>query len=298
VAQAAGGIARTAERVQARIRFGGNPGRIANVGVLYAVLILIAVFFLMPLIWMVSTSLKNEAGVFTDPGVVPRNPTLENFQYLLTSGSDTPVFRWLLNSAIVSVVGTAMTVLLTSLSAYAFARMEFPGKSVLFWLMIATLLLPSVMFLVPQFVVINMIGLFNSYPAFILPGLGGVFGVFFMRQFFMGIPREMEEAAFMDGAGRLRIFWTIVLPLCGPAIATLAVISFLAYWNDYLWPLIVCQGAGCTLPPGLRNLQGEYVTRYGLIMAGAVLSSLPVLAFYLLVQRWIIQSVATAGIKG
>jgi len=298
LAQAVRGIARTAERIQARTRTGRNPGRITNLVALYAVLILIAVFFLMPLVWMVSTSLKTEAGVFTDPGVIPRNPTLENFQYLLTSGSDTPVFRWLLNSAIVSVIGTALTVLLTSLSAYAFARMEFPGKSALFWLMIATLLLPSVMFLVPQFVVINMIGLFNSYPAFILPGLGGVFGVFFMRQFFMSIPREMEEAAFIDGAGRLRIFRTIVLPLCGPAIATLAVISFLAYWNDYLWPLIVCQGPGCTLPPGLRNLQGEYVTRYGLIMAGAVLSSIPVLAFYLVVQRWIIQSVASAGVKG
>ena len=272
--------------------------RVVNLTLLYALLILIGAFFVLPLLWMISTSLKDETGVFTDPGLIPRNPTVANFQHLLSAGGDTPVFRWLLNSAIVSIAGTALTVLLTSLSAYAFARMEFPGKSAIFGLMIATLLLPSVMFLVPQFVLVNDLGIFNTYPAFILPGLGGVFGVFFMRQFFMGIPNEMEEAAFIDGAGRLRIFWTIVLPLSGPAIATLSVISFLAYWNDYLWPLIVCQGAGCTLPPGLRNLQGEFVTQYGLIMAGAVLSSIPVLAFYILVQRWIIQSVVSAGIKG
>jgi multiple sugar transport system permease protein len=298
MAQAVRGLGRTDAATRPTALVGRNPRLVLGRVVIYVVLVGIAIFFVMPLVWMVSTSLKSESAVFTDPGIIPSQPTLENFQYLLTSSSDTPVFRWLLNSAVVSTVGTALTVLLTSLSAYAFARMDFPGKSALFWLMIATLLLPSVMFLVPQFVIINLIGVFNSYPAFILPGLGGVFGVFFMRQFFTNIPREMEEAAFIDGAGRFRIFWTVVLPLCGPALATLAVISFLAYWNDYLWPLIVCQGSGCTLPPGLRNLQGEFVTRYGLIMAGAVLSSIPVLAVYLLVQRWIIQSVASAGIKG
>ena len=165
-------------------------------------------------------------------------------------------------------------------------------------MLIGTLLLPSVMFLVPQFLLVDILGLTNTFPALILPGLAGVFGVFFMRQFFLSIPVEMEEAAYVDGANRFKTFWSIILPLAGPALATLAVISFLAYWNDYLWPLIVCRGGGCTLPPGLRNLQGQYTAEYHLLMAGAVLAAIPVLLLYVLAQRWIVQSVTSAGIKG
>lgn len=269
---------------------------------LYALLILVALFFVLPLVWMISTALKAESAVFTDRdiamGFIPQNPTLDNFEFILTASGNTPVFRWMLNSFVVAGVGTVLTLIMTSLSAYAFARIDFPGKNVLFSLLIATLLLPSVMFLVPQFLLVDILGLFNSYPAMILPGLAGVFGIFFMRQFFLGIPVELEEAAYVDGANRFRTFWSVVLPLAGPALATLAVITFLGYWNDYLWPLIVCQGEGCTLPAGLRTFQGAYTAAFGLLMAGATMAAVPVLVLYIVAQRWIVQSVASAGIKG
>jgi multiple sugar transport system permease protein len=134
-------------------------------------------------------------------------------------------------------------------------------------------------------------------PALVLPGLAGVFGVFFMRQFFLGLPIELEEAAYVDGASRLRTFMSVALPLAGPALATLAVITFLAFWNDYLWPVIICQD-NCTLPAGLRLLQRQYTGDPGLVMAGATVAAVPVLILYLLLQRYIVQSVASSGIKG
>jgi multiple sugar transport system permease protein len=265
---------------------------------LYTTLIVVALFFVIPLIWMLSTAFKFESAVFTDKGLIPQNPTLENFRRILFAGGNTPVFRWFLNSLVVAGVGTVLTVILTSLSAYAFARMQFPARGLLFGILITTLMLPGVMFLIPQFLVVDILGLNNTYPALMLPGLAGVFGVFFMRQFFLSIPIELEEAAIVDGANRLRTFWSVVLPLAGPALATLAVISFLAYWNDYLWPLIVCQGEGCTLTAGLRVFQSSYTASFGLLMAGATLAAIPTLILYILAQRWIVQSVASAGIKG
>jgi multiple sugar transport system permease protein len=291
---------RTSDRVAGRGRV--RLGRV----LLYAALIIVALLFIIPLIWMVSTAFKREAAVFTDTGIIPQQPTLENFERILQAGGDTPVMRWLVNSIIVAAVGTLLTVLLTSLSAYAFARIDFRGKTALFSLLVTTLLLPGVMFLVPQYLIVNIItgtplraiAGYNTYGALMLPGLAGVFGVFFLRQFFTQIPIELEEAAYVDGANRFRTFFSVILPISGPAIATLAVISFLAYWNDYLWPLISCQGGGCTLTPGLRNLQGQFTFEYGLLMAGAVLAAIPVLTFYVLAQRWVVQAVTASGIKG
>ena len=275
-------------------RQGFNWGRIG----LYAALILIALFFVLPLIWMVATSLKAESAVFRDRSFFPAEPTLENFERILTAGGQTPVLRYMLNSFGVATIGTILTVFLTSLSGYAFARIDFPFKNILFSALITTLLLPGVMFLVPQYLLMSQLNLLNTWPAFMLPGLAGAFGVFFMRQFFMSIPVELEEAAYVDGAGRFRTFFSIILPLAGPAIATLAVISFLGFWNDYLWPLITCQGPGCTLAPGLRNLQGTYSTRFALLMAGSVIAAVPVLILYIFSQRYIIQSVTSSGVKG
>lgn len=262
---------------------------------LYAVLIAIALFFIVPMLIVFATSLKYRTEVYTDPGLFPTNPGFENYAALLGSGS--AFYRWFLNSAIVSTVGTIFTVVLTSLSAYAFARIDFRFKNLLFSILITTLLLPSVMFLVPQYKLMAQIGLYDTLIALMLPGIASVFGLFFMRQFFLSIPVELEEAAYVDGANRLRTFANVVLPLVAPALATLSVITFLGFWNDYLWPAIICQD-NCTLPPGLRLLQGQYSADYGLIMAGAVVAAAPVLVIYLLLQRYIIQSVASSGIKG
>jgi multiple sugar transport system permease protein len=265
---------------------------------LYLVLIVVALFFVLPLIWMLSTSLKFGVQATVDRGWIPQNPSLQNFEAILRAGGQTPVLRWFLNSTLVAVVGTFLTVMLTSLSAYAFARIDFRFKNLLFTILITTLLLPGVMFLVPQFMLVRDLNLLNTIPALFLPGVAGVFGVFFMRQFFMNIPVEIEEAAYVDGASRLRTFWSVVLPLSRPALATLAVITFLFFWNDYLWPLVVTRGEFTTLTAGLRNLQTQFTVNYGLLMAGAVIAAIPVLVIYTLAQRFIVQAVTSSGVKG
>ncbi|MBA2757056.1 MAG: carbohydrate ABC transporter permease [Chloroflexi bacterium] len=286
--------------VVARRRWRLTPGQL----LVYVVLIVLALFFVVPLVWMVSTSLKAGAAVFTDTGWVPSEPSLANFETIF--GSDFPVVSWFVTSLLTASIGTALVIILTSMSGYAFARMDFPGKRIIFGLLIATLLLPSVMFLVPQFLIILQIGNvvpelgLASIPAYMLPHLAAVFGVFFMRQFFQGIPVEIEEAAYVDGASRFRTFRSVVLPLAAPALATLGVITFLAIWNDYLWPLVNCtfDSSACTLQAGLVNFQGQYSAEYGLLMAGTVVAAVPVLIFYVIAQRFVIQSVASAGVKG
>ena len=268
----------------------GGVGRV----LLYVLLIGIAAFFILPLVVVVSASFKYSAEIFTDPGMLPADPGFENYAALFARAE---FVEWFRNSAIVSSIGTFITLAITSLSAYAFARIDFPFKGLLFGLLIVTLVLPGVMFLVPQFKLIGELGLYDTLPALVLPGLAGVFGVFFLRQFFLGLPVELEEAAYVDGATRLRTFLSVALPLAGPALATLAVITFLAFWNDYLWPVIVCQD-NCPLPAGLRLLQRQYTGDPGLVMAGAAVAAIPVLILYLVLQRYIVQSVASSGIKG
>ena len=272
---------------------GARRGRLGRVA-LYVVLFLTAIFFLLPLVVVFGASLKYSAEILTDTGLIPRDPGLENYTALFSRAE---FLEWFRTSAIVSSAGTFFTLLFTSLSAYAFARIDFPLKNVLFALLITTLVLPGVMFLVPQYKLVAEMGLYDTLPAFVLPGLAGVFGVFFMRQFFLSLPVELEEAAYVDGANRLKTFTSIALPLAGPALATLAVITFLAFWNDYLWPVIVCQ-ENCPLPAGLRLLQRQYTGDPGLVMAGAAVAAIPVLLLYLLLQRYIVQSVASSGIKG
>jgi len=278
------------ELATAGTRRRGGVGRV----LMYVLLFAIATFFVLPLVVVVSASLKFSAEIFTDPGILPADPGLENYTALFARAE---FLTWFRNSAIVSIAGTFITLLITSLSAYAFARIDFPFKNLLFGLMITTLVLPSVMFLVPQFKLVADVGLYDTLPALVLPGLAGVFGVFFMRQFFLGLPLELEEAAYVDGASRLRTFFSVALPLAGPALATLAVITFLAFWNDYLWPVIICND-NCPLPAGLRLLQRQYTGDPGLVMAGATVAAIPVLIFYLVLQRYIVQSVASSGIKG
>lgn len=284
-------------------RRGLDIGKLAS----YVALYILAVIFILPLLWMLSTALKLESAVYTDPGIIPAEPTLRNFEFIMGGAQDAPVFQWLINTAITATIGSVLVVLLVSLSAYAFARIDFVGSRALFALLIATLLLPGIMFLVPQFQIVvalgdvpllgQLIGT-NTYGAFMIPHLAGVFGVFFMRQFFLGIPVELEEAAYVDGASRLRTWWSVIMPLAGPAVATLGIITFLGIWNDYLWPLVTCEGEGCTLQAGLRNLQGQYTAEFGILMAGAVLAAIPVLTLYILAQKWIVQAVTSSGVKG
>ena len=270
-------------------------GRVA----IYAILIFIALLVILPLLWMVSTSLKPKSQWFSQTIYwIPRTITFENYTRLF-SNTSTPILRWFANSLLVATATTALILFLDALAAYAYARMEFRGRKVLFGLLLATLFMPGIMFLIPNFLTIHRLGLLNSYGGVILPALAGVFGVFFLRQFFESIPRELEEAAEMDGASKFQTFYKIVLPLSKPALATLGILTFLASWNDFLWPLLILRDRALqTLPPGLRTLQGAYTTEYGLMMAGAVIVAVPVLIIYLALQRFIVESVASTGLKG
>ncbi|MDQ3929427.1 MAG: carbohydrate ABC transporter permease [Chloroflexota bacterium] len=265
----------------------------------YTILTLLALIFVLPLLWMLSTSLKPKSQWFAATiEWIPRTFTLENYTKIFNN-SQTPIERWFVNSIVVATVTTILILAVDALAAYAYARMEFRWRNQIFGLLLATLFLPGIMFLVPNFVTIANFGLLNNYAGVIIPGLAGVFGVFFLRQFFTSLPKELEEAAQIDGATTFQTFYKIVLPLSKPALATLGIITFLASWNDFLWPLLVLKDRNLqTLPPGLRTLQGAYTSEYGLMMAGAVIVAIPVLIIYIALQRFIVASVASTGLKG
>jgi multiple sugar transport system permease protein len=272
--------------------------RVENL-ILYMILTVLALIIIFPLLWMISTSFKPKSEWFL-PQIywIPRTFTTDNYQKIFNNPA-LPITRWFLNSILVSSIATALILIIDSLAAYAYARMEFRGRRTLFALLLATLFLPGMMFLVPNFLTVTSLGLLNNYAGVIFPGLAGVFGVFFMRQFFQSLPKELEEAAFIDGANRVQTFFYIVLPLARPALATLGIITFLGSWNDFLWPLLILKDSDLlTLPPGLRTLQGAYTSEYGQMMAGAVITAIPVLLLYVLLQRYVVQSVQTAGLKG
>jgi multiple sugar transport system permease protein len=265
----------------------------------YALLIFIALLFVLPLLWMLSTSFKPQSQWFSQSiEWIPRTFTLRNYERIFNNPS-TPIGTWFLNSVLIASITTILVLAVDSLAAYAYARMEFPGRKLLFGLMLTTLFLPGIMFLVPNFLTIVNLGLLDNWAGVIIPALAGVFGVFFLRQFFESIPKELEEAAELDGANRFQIFYKIVLPLAKPALATLGILTFLGSWNDFLWPLLILRNPKLqTLPPGLNTLQGAYTSEYGVMLAGAVIVAVPVLIIYIVLQRFIVQSVASTGLKG
>jgi multiple sugar transport system permease protein len=264
----------------------------------YLVLILFALFFLLPLLWMVVTAFKPFEEWLT-PNWIPVNPTLENFTSIFNDKS-LPVVNWFLNSLLIASLFTLVILIIDSLAGYAYARLEFPGKNVLFGLMLATLVMPGIMFLIPNYLTIARLGWIGTIQGVIVPGFAGVFGVFFMRQFFQSLPKELEEAAYIDGASIWRTFFSVILPLSKGPLITLGIITFLTSWNDFLWPLLILGGdrQELTLPVGLATLQGQYTFDYGKLMAGALVLTIPVLILYAVFQRYIIRSISMTGIKG
>jgi len=222
--------------------------------------------------------------------------TTENYRQLFTK-LDFP--RYFLNSAIVAVAVAVGNMVFCSMLGYALAKLDFPGKKLVFAVVLGTLMVPGVVTFVPLFVLTTNIGLTNTLPGMILPFLAGPFGVFLMRQFVMSLPDELIQAARVDGDGEMRIFFSIILPLCGPAVATLGVLTFLTSWNNFLWPLVVAtQEDKFTLPVALALYAiGQNATKYGLLLAGSVVVVLPVLLVFLLLQRQIMQGIAMTGIK-
>ena len=265
----------------------------------YGVLGVLTLIFISPLIYMLSTAFKTTADAASPtPQWIPSNPTTAAFSTIL-GNEGTPVVRWLLNSVLAAGLQTLLIVATAAMAAYALARLEFAGKRFLFSLIIATLFIPPVILLIPNYLITGRLGWLDSLAAVIVPGAAGAFGVFFLRQFFLGLPRELEEAAFIDGAGRFRTFFTVILPLSRPALVTLAMLSFLTNWNDFLWPVYVLfSPENQTLPAGLSTLQNANAVRYDLLMAGAVIASVPVLILYAAAQRYVVEGVSRAGLKG
>ncbi|ACV76931.1 carbohydrate ABC transporter permease [Nakamurella multipartita] len=265
--------------------------------IVYLLLVIGVVATLMPFVWMLLGSVKTDGEILRDPsGFLPQEPTLSNYATWFT---DLNISTFFVNSLIVAVVTVLGNLLFCSMIGYALAKMEFAGKRLLFLLAMLTLMVPGVVTFVPLFVLVSKLGLLNTYPALILPFLTSPLGVFLMRQFMMGIPDSLIEAARIDGAGELRIFFRVVIPLCGPPLATLGILTFLGSWNNFLWPLVAAQSEQMyTLPVALSLYStGENATNYGLLQAGSVLVIGPIVLLFVLLQRFFVQSVATAGIK-
>jgi multiple sugar transport system permease protein len=264
----------------------------------YVVLFLISFIIVVPLLWMLLTSFKTDFDAINSPASPWPNPVTTEAYGTLATGN-LPILRWFANSVIAASAQTAIILVTASTAAYALARLEFRGKKIVFGAIVATLLVPGVVFLIPNYLIVDSFGWLDSLWAIIVPGAAGAFGVFFLRQFFISLPTEIEEAARVDGAGDFRIFWQIILPLSRPALATLAVLSFLTNWNDFIWPIyVLLSPENLTLQPGLSVLQGTYSTHFGIVMAGAVIASVPVLILFTLAQKQIVESVASSGVKG
>ncbi|PWR07190.1 carbohydrate ABC transporter permease [Micromonospora acroterricola] len=267
--------------------------------VLYATLVALALIFLMPLVWMVITSLKTYTAAQQIPPSWLPNPIAGYGYEQILNNSANPVLRWFLNSMLAATLHSLLVLVTASMAAYALARLKFRGRGVSFALIVGTLFIPPTSLIIPNFLIVDQLNWIDTLTVVIVPGAASAFGVFFLRQFFLSLPNELEEAATLDGANQWQIFFRVVLPLSKPALATLAVLSFLTNWNDFLWPIFVLfSPEQLTLPPGLGLLQGSYVTDYPVIMAGAVLASLPVLILFVLAQRHIIQGVSRSGLKG
>ncbi len=263
---------------------------------LHLALLLGLVLTIAPFLWMVSTSFKSGEGIFSyPPRWIPKDPTLDWYLQLFRDVDFLLHFR---NSLIISVSTTIFNLFFCSLAGYAFAKLRFLGRDRIFTFLMATLMIPGQITMIPVFLFLRQLGLLNSYWGLILPASVGVFGIFLIRQFMMTIPNDLIEAARIDGCSEFRIYWNVVLPLCKPVLATLGIFTFMGSWNDFLMPLIVMIGEErYTLPVALANLSGQYATKFGLLMAGSVVVVIPVILIFVLAQKYVIRGIATTGLK-
>jgi len=267
-----------------------------NNGSRYVLILFGALTMVAPFLWMLSTSLKAPGSVLTvPPEIIPSAPTLESYRRV----ADTiPIVRMLANSLIVTVATVALQLTTCALSAYAFSRMRWKGRDALFIVYLATLMIPGQVTITPLFILIKQLGWNNSYQALILPAATSAFGTFLLRQAMITIPREYEEAAFLDGASHWGVFRSIIVPMSRASLATLAVFSAMGAWNDFLWPLIVLKDPDMmTLPVGLALLQGRYTNDWNMIMAGAVISVVPIVVAFFAAQRSFVNGMVSSGLK-
>jgi len=275
--------------------------RSASIGVMllrYAAIACVLLFTVGPFLWLLSTALKSAGeNIFAYPPVlIPAEPTLDNFFRVMDSQ---PIFSYLKNSVIVAVLSVTLNLLLASLAAYPLARMSFKGRTLIFAVLLSSMMIPFQLLMIPVYELAIGLGLQNTYLGLVLPHACTAFGIFFMRQAFMSIPAAIEEAAIMDGVSRIRIWWFVLLPLVKPSLATLAVFSFIAVWGDFLWPLIIIdQPSLFTLPLGVNRLASTFSLDWRLVAAGAVFSIIPIMLFFIFTQRYFIEGAMKGAVKG
>lgn len=268
-----------------------SPARIA----LHVAVILGAALMLFPFLWTVVTSLTPGGTLADGPSLVVEDPTLDAYRQLMDA---LPMWRIIANSFGIAVVATLAQLLTGSMAAYGFGRLRFAGKNLVFGLYLATLMVPMQVLVVPLFIQMTRLNLNDTYIALLAPSFASAFGIFLLKQAVEGVPRELDEAATIDGAGHLRIFATVILPLVRPALATLTVFAFMGSWNSFLWPLVVVRSPELmTLPLGLSTLQGQFTTQWDVVMAGSVVSILPIALVYLVAQKHIIAGMSHTGLK-
>ena len=262
---------------------------------LHVVMIVGALLMFFPFLWTIITSITPGAGLTLAPALFPDNPSLAAYQQLFT---ERPFGKVVLNSILLAVATTVVQLFTSATAGYAFSRLPFRGSNVVFAIYLATMMIPLQVLIVPLFSELKAFGLLDTYLGALLPTFATAFGIFLLRQAINQVPRELDEAATIDGAGHFRIFWTIILPNIRPALATLVVFAFMGSWNSFLWPLVVLRSPELqTLPVALAGLVGQYTTQWDIVMAGSVVSVLPMLALYIFAQKYIIQGVASSGIK-
>ena len=269
---------------------------------LHLALLVAAALFLAPLVWMLSTSLKSPGEIISGLGALrwwPHPATLTNFRQVLANVEEFPVWRWTGNSLLIALAATTLVVTVDALAAYAYSRLRWKGRDTMFGVLIATMLVPGQVLLIPSYLLIRELHWFDTYWALIVPAGANAFGVFLLRQFFQTIPNELEEAARLDGCGPLGVFWNVILPLSRPALATLGIFTFMGVWNAFEGPLIYTGSQEMrTLPIGLMIFQGHYSTEYGPLMAAAALAAIPVLIAFLLFQKHLIKGISLTGLAG
>ncbi|NDZ80660.1 carbohydrate ABC transporter permease [Streptomyces sp. SID10853] len=282
----------TGRSVRAQNR--SRQGRLWPAHVLLALGAVVTVF---PLLWEVLTSFKSFGeSVQVPPTILPSHWDWSNYSKVFDA---VPLGRQFVNTAVMAILRTGAQLLLCSMAAYAFARIRFPGRGVIFLGFLAVLMVPGQLFLLPQYQIMQDLGWLDSMQALVIPGMFSAFGTFLLRQFFMGLPEELEEAARLDGANPFTVFWRVALPLARPGLLALGVLTFLWSWNDLMWPLIVnTDPAKMPLSAGLATLQGAHLTEYPVLMAGSLLATLPVIVVFVAMQRQFIQGIAFSGMKG
>ncbi len=262
--------------------------------IIYLVLISIAITFSLPFFWMILMAMADGGSLIISPeGILNNDYSLDTFNHIFSLGYG----KYIGNSFFVSIVTTVLQLLFAAMAGYALARFEFKGKTLIYRMILSLLMVPFIVVMIPLFIEMKYMNLIGTYGALIYPKVFSAFAIFFMRQFFLSLPRELEEAAYIDGCSTLKTFFVVILPQMKTALATMGILAFMGSWNDYLWPLVIHSSDTMTLPIALNQLSGQYTTEWNVVMAGAIISIIPIIIVFLFGQKYMVAGVTNTGNK-